>query len=113
PPGTCGLTSGRSWRIAGSSLRPTSTPSSSSGQAPRATRSMATGCYSSGCMVWPPPVRTLAKRCLKASWPLAGGTWLKASGRKQMLTRGPPAGAQPCNQRGQTFRGMGPQNGSH
>ncbi|XP_059228239.1 ankyrin repeat and death domain-containing protein 1A isoform X3 [Mustela nigripes] len=45
-------------------------------QAARATRSMATGCYSSGCMAWPPLVRILAKHCLKASWPLAGGTWL-------------------------------------
>lgn len=45
-------------------------------QASRATRSMATGCCLSGCMVWPQPVRTPAKHCSRASWPLAGGTWL-------------------------------------
>ncbi|XP_072594900.1 ankyrin repeat and death domain-containing protein 1A isoform X9 [Vulpes vulpes] len=88
-------------------------------KAPRATRSTATGCCSSGCMAWPQPVRTPAKRCLRASWPLTGGTWLdssllqKASGRKQMLTQVPPADAWPCNWRGQTSRGMGPQNGRH
>lgn len=40
-----------------------------------ATRSMVTGCCSSGCMVWPQLGRTPAKHSSRASWPLAGETW--------------------------------------
>lgn len=36
-------------------------------QASRATKSTATGCCLSGCMVWPQPVRTPAKHCSRAS----------------------------------------------
>ncbi|XP_057625042.1 ankyrin repeat and death domain-containing protein 1A isoform X3 [Chionomys nivalis] len=65
-------------------------------QEPGATRSMVTGCSSSGYMVWPQLGRTPAKNCLRALWPSAGEAWLKAPGRWQTESPGPPGGAQPC-----------------
>lgn len=91
--------SGRNWPIPGSSQRLMSVPLSNSGQELGATRSMVTGCCSSGCMVWPQLGRTPAKHCSRASWPLAGETWQKAPGRWQTVSPRPPGGVQPCELR--------------
>lgn len=50
-----------------------------------ATRSMVTGCCSSGCMVWPQLGRTPAKHCSRTSWPLAGETWQVSKARLPCL----------------------------